>query len=61
MSTVPEAITARHCGRNESKPVITNMAAGIIKKELSHEEVKETAQRVEKKFVETIKEFVTKI
>lgn len=31
------------------------------KKELSHEEVKETAQRVEKKFVETIKEFVTKI
>ena len=62
MSTVPEAITARHCGINViAVSCITNMAAGIIKKELSHEEVKETAQRVEKKFVETIKEFVTKI
>ena len=62
MSTVPEAITARHCGINViAISCITNMAAGIIKKELSHEEVKETAQRVEKKFVEIIKEFVTKI
>lgn len=62
MSTVPEAITARHCGINViAVSCITNMAAGIIKKELSHEEVKETAQRVEKKFVEIIKEFVTKI
>ena len=62
MSTVPEAITARHCGiKVVAVSCITNMAAGIVKRELSHEEVKETAQKVEKSFVQTIKEFVTKI
>ena len=62
MSTVPEAITARHCGMKVvAISCITNMAAGILKKELSHEEVNETAQKVEKSFIETIKEFVTKI
>lgn len=62
MSTVPEAITARHCGiKVVAISCITNMAAGILKRELSHEEVNETAQKVEKSFIETIKEFVTKI
>lgn len=33
MSTVPEAITARHCGINViAVSCITNMAAGIIKR-----------------------------
>ena len=62
MSTVPEAITARHCGiKVVAISCITNMAAGILKRELSHEEVNETAKKVEKSFIETIKEFVTKI
>lgn len=62
MSTVPEAIVARHCGiKVVAISCITNMAAGIVKRELSHEEVKETAQKVENSFIETIKEFITKI
>ena len=40
---------------------IPELINGERKSENMNEEVKETAQRVEKKFVETIKEFVTKI
>lgn len=62
MSTVPEAIVARHCGiKVVAISCVTNMAAGIAKRELSHEEVKETAKKVETSFIEIIKEFVTKI
>ena len=40
MSTVPECITARHCGmRILGITLITNMAAGILDKPLSGEEV----------------------
>lgn len=40
MSTVVESIAARHAGmRIAAVSVVTNMAAGIDKKELSHEEV----------------------
>lgn len=49
MSTVPEAIVARQWGLNVAAvSCITNPAAGIGKKPLSHAEVMETAGRVEK-------------
>jgi len=47
MSTVPEAIAARQCGlRVAAISCITNLAAGISKKRLSHEDVMETAEKV---------------
>lgn len=59
MSTVPEILTARHA----MLPVvgiscITNMAAGITGKALSHEEVNETAGRVNEEFRRLIKELI---
>lgn len=51
MSTVCEAIAARHMGlRVCAISCITNMACGILPKPLSHEEVQQTADRVKDKF-----------
>jgi purine-nucleoside phosphorylase len=48
MSTVPEVIVARQCGmRVAAISCITNLAAGQGKATLSHEEVLETAERVQ--------------
>lgn len=59
MSTVPEAIAARHSGMKVvAVSCITNMAAGVTNKKLSHEEVKETADRVKGEFKEIIKEYL---
>ena len=56
MSTVPEAIVAKHCGlRVAAISCITNMAAGILNKPLSHEEVKEIAEFSSRKFINLIK------
>jgi purine-nucleoside phosphorylase len=58
MSTVPEAIVARQCGLNVAGiSCITNLAAGIGRKNLSHAEVLETAERVKKSGAALIKNF----
>jgi len=47
MSTVPEAIVARQCGlRVAAISCITNLAAGLNKIPLSHDEVLATVSRV---------------
>jgi purine-nucleoside phosphorylase len=59
MSTVPETIAARQCGlRVAAISCITNLAAGISKKDLSHAEVLATAERVKKSGAVLIKNFV---
>jgi len=46
MSTVPEVIAARHAGlRVLAISCVTNLAAGIAKHPLSHEEVLEIGRR----------------
>ena len=52
MSTVPEALAARHMGIEVlGLSCITNMAAGVLPQPLNHEEVLETARRVRDAFV----------
>ena len=62
MSTVPEAIVARHCGINVvGISCITNLAPGIAKNPLSHEEVKAIADAAKGVFKTIIKEFIAMI
>ena len=58
MSTVPEAITARQCGlRVAALSCITNAAAGISKKPLTHEEVLATGMESSQQSVKLLTEF----
>lgn len=51
MSTVPEAIVARHMGLEVlGMSCITNMAAGVLPQPLVHDEVMEVARRVRGEF-----------
>ena len=59
MSTACEAIAARHMGMKVCGiSCISNMAAGISEQELSHEEVKATADRVSKDFKRLLRELI---
>jgi purine-nucleoside phosphorylase len=58
MSTVPEVIVARQCGlRVAAMSCITNLAAGIDKSPLSHQEVLKTGERVKVVGARLLKEF----
>lgn len=58
MSTVAEVIAANHAGlRVAGLSCITNLGTGLSKIRLTHEDVKEVAQRVEKNFEAALVEF----
>jgi len=62
MSTVPEVIVARHMRiRVLGISCVTNMAAGILDRELSHEEVMETGERVKGQFVALLRAVIPPI
>ncbi len=62
MSTVPEAIAARHQGmRVLGISCITNLAAGMSADPINHAEVMETGARVAEVFKELLKRIVAKI
>ncbi len=59
MSTVPEAIVARHMGVTVAGiSCISNLAAGISKTPLSHDEVTETANRVKDRFIQLLTKII---
>jgi purine-nucleoside phosphorylase len=59
MSTVPESIAANHLGlRVCALSCITNLAAGLSKQKLTHEEVTERAKSVEEKFSNFLSHFI---
>lgn len=62
MSTVPEAICARHMGlRVAGISCVTNLAAGISAQALSHKEVTETAARVKDDFIRLLELVIPKL
>lgn len=62
MSTVPEAIVARHIGiRVLGISCVTNMAAGVLDQPLSHAEVLETAERVKGSFIALLRAIIPRI
>ena len=62
MSTVPEAIVARHMGLEVlGISCITNMAAGIGDNPINHEEVMATGDRVRETFAELLRRVISAI
>lgn len=62
MSTVPETIVARHMGIEVlGISCVTNLAAGMSDKQLSHEEVFEAGRKVEHRLAALLKRLVPRI
>lgn len=62
MSTVPEALAARHLGiKVLGISCITNLAAGISDETINHEEVMETGAKVANIFKELLKRIIPKL
>jgi purine-nucleoside phosphorylase len=62
MSTVPEAIAARHMGaRVLGISCVTNLAAGISAQPLSHDEVTETAAHARADFIRLLDGILTEV
>ena len=62
MSTVPEAIAARHMGLEVlGISCITNMAAGVNPGPLQHDEVMETARRVRSSFMALLEGIIERL
>ncbi|MBP3587742.1 MAG: purine-nucleoside phosphorylase [Clostridia bacterium] len=60
MSTVPEALVAGHCGMKViGISCITNMAAGVLPRKLSHDEVIETAAKAHGDFHNLLNNLLT--
>lgn len=62
MSTVPEAIVARHSSMNVlGISCLTNMAAGILDQPLHHDEVLEVANKVRTQFIQLVKGIIAEM
>jgi purine-nucleoside phosphorylase len=62
MSTVPEAIAARHMGLEVlGISCITNMAAGVLPQPINHEEVLETTRRVRGDFISLLEGVIARL
>ncbi len=62
MSTVPEVLVANHCGLPViAISVITNLAAGMNKTRLSHQETLKNAGLAETNILNLIKKFICEV
>ncbi len=62
MSTVPEAIAARHQGmRVAGISCITNYGAGMTEEEINHQEVMDTGARVAETFQELLRRLIARL
>lgn len=62
MSTVPEVIAARHMGAAcIGISCVTNLGTGLSKEKLSHEEVKDVANKVQSQFCDFLSAFVKQL